>query len=272
MIIDLRTRLEAFVADDPAEGEGLLGCVDGAVVVTHCSRLLKRDAGLDRLTNVVRSRPGRLLGFAGVDPTAPDALEQVDRIVDAGLSGVSISPADQGCRATSDLSLRLLERCATSGLPVLVANPCLTCRDSVLEYADPAHLDEAMRTIRGLKIVLGDLGAGWLDTALLMLAKHERAFAEISTLIARPWSLYAALRSAQERGVLDRLLFASGLPDESPARAIERVYTLNAVRPSAAPPIPREALRRIIERDSLALLGVEHLVGKRLRGEAGTTT
>jgi predicted TIM-barrel fold metal-dependent hydrolase len=273
MIIDLRTRLEAFLADDPVEAESPFECVDGAVVVTHVSERLNRRGDIQRLVHVVRSQPGRLVGFAGIDPTLPDALDQVDRVVDAGLSGVSVAPADQACRATSDLCLALLERCAARGLPVLVANPCLTCRGSVLEYADPIHLDEAMRTIPELKIVLGDLGFGWLDNALLMLAKHERAFAEISTLIERPWSLYNALQCAQERGVLDRLLFASGMPGVAPARAIERVYTINSVRQGAgAPPIPRESLRRIIERDSLALLGVEHMVGKRLRPETGAST
>ena len=99
---------------------------------------------------------------------------------------------------------------------------------SVLEFARPSLLDEACRTILGLTLVLGDLGAAHLDESFLMLAKHERVFAEISGVVRRPWSLYTTLLSAFERGVAHKLLFASGYPDEAPQRAIERIYSVNA--------------------------------------------
>jgi predicted TIM-barrel fold metal-dependent hydrolase len=66
--------------------------------------------------------------------------------------------------------------------------------------------------------------------------------------------------AAFERGVTDKLLFASGFPNETPERAIERMYTVNSVRNGThLPGIPRETVRGIVERDSLRLLGIEHV-------------
>ena len=57
---------------------------------------------------------------------------------------------------------------------------------------------------------------------------------------------------------MDRLLFASGWPAQTPAEAIERLYSLNSFsQGSNLPTIPRTTLHSIIERDSLEALGIE---------------
>jgi predicted TIM-barrel fold metal-dependent hydrolase len=121
-------------------------------------------------------------------------------------------------------------------------------------------LDEACRALPNLSLVLGDIGAGFTEEALALCAKHQRVFAELSGVIASPWRLYTTLLTAFERNLTDKLLFASGFPNELPERAIERMYTVNSVRNGTQlPGIPREAVRGIIERDSLRLLGIEHV-------------
>jgi len=174
---------------------------------------------------------------------------------------VTISPADQGCRATHERCLDAMARCAEHGMPVLIANPSLNNPGSRLEFARPDTLDEGAGSIDGLTLILGDLGAGWMDEAFTMAAKHPRVFVEISGVVNRPWALYNALVAANERGVIQKLLFGSGYPAECPSRAIERIYTINSQRAgSAMPMIPREYLRQIIERDALACLGLDHVI------------
>lgn len=203
--------------------------------------------------------PGDRIGFAGIDAASPGALDDIDAAIDLGMAGLTLSPADQGVRPTDDRALAVLEKAAARRLPVMVANPCILSSASVLEFARPGLLDEAARTIPNLTLVLGDLGAAHMDEALLMLGKHERVYAELSGVITRGWSLYTALLAAFERGVAHKLLFASGYPAETPERAIERIYTVNAMRggASALPGIPRETLKAIVERDALEALGLE---------------
>jgi hypothetical protein len=57
--------------------------------------------------------------------------------------------------------------------------------------------------------------------------------------------------------VMDRLFFASGWPVETPAKAIETVYSINGfANGTQLPSIPRPLLRSIVERDVLAELGI----------------
>ena len=62
---------------------------------------------------------------------------------------------------------------------------------------------------------------------------------------------------ARDLCVDSRVLFASGFPFDTPARAIESIYGINALlQQSSLPRLPRAALREIVERDSIALLGL----------------
>jgi len=271
MIIDIRTQLEptadpwADLCAASAESHAAcMSCVDTAVVIGWRAERLGVHTPAESVASFVHADPARRVGFAGIDPLTPTAMDDIDKARDLGLVGVAISPADQGCRPTHDRALAVFQRCAGLGMPVLIANPMLTDRRSMLEFARPALLDEAAREIPNLTLVLGDLGFGWVDEALLLTAKHERVFAEISGLMPHTWSLYAALQAALERRVMPKLLFGSGFPRHKPEAAIARLYSINTLRNgSSFPTIPRESLRSIVERDALALLGVDHLPARR---------
>jgi hypothetical protein len=56
---------------------------------------------------------------------------------------------------------------------------------------------------------------------------------------------------------MDRLLFGSDFPYTSATECIEALYSLNQIAHGTNLPIvPREALRNIVERDTLSLLGL----------------
>jgi predicted TIM-barrel fold metal-dependent hydrolase len=57
--------------------------------------------------------------------------------------------------------------------------------------------------------------------------------------------------------VIDKLLFGSDFPYTDAADCIEALYSINQIAQGTnLPLIPREALRGIVERDTLALLGL----------------
>ncbi len=281
MTIDIRVRvwsgkdpfaaaLESSPTSAPADQSGIdpspagltrSGQVLQAAVLTgwRIDRLGVQVA-TENIARWVNDAPSHRVGFAGIDPTADTALDDIDTAQELGMVGLTVAPADCGVRPTDDRFLMVADRAAQRGMPILVANPCLTAPQSVLEFARPLLLDEACRALPTLSLVLGDLGGGFTEEAYALCAKHPRVFAELSGVITKPWHLYTTMLAAFERGVTEKLLFASGFPQETPERAIERMYTVNSVRNGTnLPGIPRETVRGIVERDSLRLLGIEHV-------------
>lgn len=218
----------------------------------------------------VRRHPDRMLGIAGIDPLAPDALDELDRARSLGLVGVSISPSAQGFHPAHSSAMRLYERCERMGLPVFAARPGRSTPSAILEFDRPAAFDEVMRSFPRLRLVLGEIGFPWVDEALALMSKHAGVFAETSGIVSRPWQLYGVLLSASSLGVIDRVLFGSGFPFERPASAVETIFSLNSYAlGTPLPAIPRAALRGIVERDAIAALGIQASVGA---GSAGRAT
>jgi hypothetical protein len=281
VIIDLRTQapIPGHAPDhssEPAEegelSEGpfdeAMACVGvAAVIATRCERL-GVEPNNEAVAAFVARAPEKRIGFAAIDPLQPSAFEDLERAIERGFAGVTLAPADHGYRPTHDGAQAVLARCAESGLPVLVANPLLRHPGSQLDFASPALLDEIVRDLPNLTVILGDFGRIFLEETLLMVAKHPRVFAEISGAVNRPWTLYTAMIAAHERGVLHKLLFGSGFPVETPEAAIERIYTINAMRGGTdLPSVPRESLRSIVERNALACIGIEAPAAERTAPE-----
>jgi hypothetical protein len=235
--------------------------VDATIVLGFKSEYLGAEIPNDAVAAYVRTQPDKLIGFAGIDPSTPAlAAEELERArSELGMKGIALSPAAQNLHPSSSKVDAIYERAVSLGLPVLFHPGVRIARESVLEFAQPVLLDEVARTYPGLKIVVAHLGYPWVRETLVLLAKHEHVFADISWLLHQPWEAYQALLAAHQYGVMEKLLFGSGFPFSSPAQSIETLYGLNQLCAGTnLPRIPREALRGIVERDALGLLGIAH--------------
>ena len=68
---------------------------------------------------------------------------------------------------------------------------------------------------------------------------------------------YLHTKGASSMGITEKLLFASGWPAETPAKAIETIYSVNGFsHGTQLPSIPRPQLRSIVERDLPTVLGM----------------
>jgi predicted TIM-barrel fold metal-dependent hydrolase len=210
----------------------------------------------------VRRHPDRMLGIAGIDPLASEALDELERARALGLVGVSISPSAQGFHAANSSAMRLYERCEALGLPVFAARLGRSTASCIMEFDRPAAFDEVMRSFPRLKLVLGEIGFPWVDEALVLMSKHAGVFADTSGMVSRPWQLYGVLLSASSLGVIDRIMLGSGFPFERPASAVETILSLNSYAlGTPLPAIPRASLRGIVERDAVSALGLAAVLG-----------
>lgn len=233
-----------------------------AFVLGLRSRYLDAAVPNDFLAEYVGKSPERLIGFAGLDPTEPDAVAQVEQVPAMGLSGVTIGPAWQDFHPADTRAMRFYEACEGLRLPVLIQSGTRLAADAKLEYARPYLFDEVARTFPKMKLIVGGCGLPWVDETHALIEKHEHVFTDLAGLCDRPWQLYNVLLQAYQTGVTERLLFGSGFPAITPGEAIETIYSLNRyAHGTALPSIPREKLRMIVERDTLKALGLPPRAG-----------
>ncbi len=242
---------------DEARHLAAIDPVDRAIVLAFKSGYLQAEIPNRFVAEYVRRHAPKMVGFAGVDPTDRDWLEELRIAQDElGLKGVVISPEMQNFHPADTRAMRLYAQCAQRGMPLLVEQSHRSPA-AKLEYAQPALLDEVAREFPNLRIVISRLGYPWISQTVVLLGKHPQVFADVAGLVSQPWLSYTALLECFEYGVLDKLLFGSDFPYRSPAACIEALYSLNQFSHGGnLRPIPREHLRGIVERDTLKLLGI----------------
>ena len=249
-------RLAIFDAG-PAAHERAMMCVDGALVFGFRSQRLGARIPNELVAELV-GRDRKRLGVCGVDPMCGDALDQLEAGHALGMVGTTLSPACQGFHPAHSAAMRVYERCAELTMPLFVTTLEPLTPNSVLEFGRPVLWDEVAQSFPNMPIVIGNLGYPWIDETLVMLGKHPNVFADIAGVASRPWQLYNALLSATSLGVMEKLLFGSGFPFDTPAKAIEALYSVNSYsHGTQLPSVPRSLIRGIVERDSLACLGIE---------------
>lgn len=248
---------------EPGQLEAAMDCVDAALVFAY--RADRQDACIPNewVAEVVSRSRGRQLGVAGIDPMGADPAGDLQKAVDMGFVGITVCPSDQGFHPTHSAAMRVWERCEHLGLPVFVSRPGPPCPGAVLEFDRPTNWDEVARQLPNLSVVLSGIGWPWVEETLLLLQKHARLFADTAGLVQRPWQLFQALLGASAMGITDKLLFASGWPVGTPAKAIETIYSVNGFsHGTQLPSIPRTQLRSIVERDVPTTLGMPIAAGR----------
>jgi predicted TIM-barrel fold metal-dependent hydrolase len=232
--------------------------IDKTIVLAFKSNYLKAEVPNTFVAEYVAKHPGKLIGFAGIDPTertAPAELRHAKE--ELRLRGLTLSPANQDFHPADTRAMALYEVAEELGMPILIHPGGQFTPESKLEYARPYLWDEVARTFPRLRLVLAQLGHPFLDETLCLLAKHPHVFADVSGLLARPWQAYQALVSTSQNSVIDKLLFGSDFPYTVATKCIEQLYQINGfAQGTNLPVIPRESLRGIVERDALTLLGI----------------
>ncbi len=233
--------------------------VDKSIVLGFKSRYLRAEIPNRYVSDYVAKYPQKLIGFAGIDPTEPGAAEEVKIAKeDLRLRGITISPANQDFHPTDSRAMRVYEEAERLEMPIVVHPSGQFTEESKLEFGRPYLLDEVARTFPKLRMIIAQLGQPWVDETICLLGKHPHVFADVSGLLSRPWQAYNALVNCYQAGVIDKLLFGSDFPYTNAEECIESLYSINQLAQGTnLPVVPREALRGIVERDALGLLGLE---------------
>lgn len=254
-----RTIWRAIPAADPDHHWAQSGAVDKSFVLGFKSRYLNAEIPNRFVAEYCSRDPGKLIGFAGIDPTERSAMMEI-RIAqeDLKLRGITMSPANQDFHPTDSRAMKVYAEAEKLGMPILFHPAGQLTEASKLEFARPYLLDEIARTFPRLRMIVAQMGQPWIDETIVLLSKHSNAYADVSGLLSRPWQAYNAMVSANQSGVIEKLLFGSDFPYTSATECIEALYSLNQIAQGTnLPVVPRESLRGIVERDALSLLGLQ---------------
>ncbi len=259
MIVDCHTHINC--AGDDVEMSAHLAAAE---TVDACIVLATADGPSEKvnkgLAEYVNKHKEKMVGFAVIEPIQDKiSVNNLKPIKDKlGLKGVVLHCSACGLHPAHSRAMRFYESAQELGLPVFFHNSDGALgADAVLDYAQPYLLDEVARGFAALKIIIGNMGRPFVEQTLLMVAKHENVYADLTIKPSNVWQTYNTVVAAYERGVMDKLLFGSGFPLGNAGQCIETLLGFNMLLADTnLPTVPRGSIRNIIERDTLELLGI----------------
>jgi len=202
----------------------------------------------------------KMVGFAFIDPTR-DKISVKDLSFlreKSALLGVVLYCTGCGFHPAHSRAMRFYEAAQELALPVFFHNGPDREPQTVLEYAQPYLLDEIARAFGELRIIVGNMGLPFVEQTLSMVSKHENVYADLTIRPGSVWQVYNTVVAAHEYGVMDKLLFGSGFPFGSASRCMETLLGFNKLLgDSGLPTVPRGSIQKIIERDTLDVLGIK---------------
>ncbi len=206
----------------------------------------------------VRAHPAKLVGFMSVHPEEGDVVAEIERCVsDLGLNGIKLGPNYQGFDPLGRGARLVYETAQRQGIPILFHQGTSPMRTAPIRYAHPLVMDEVAMSFPELRIVMAHMGHPWHADTIAVIRKHPHVYADVSANFYRPWQQYQGLRLATEWNVLDKLVFGSDYPVATPRETLEGTLAVNrVVDRTGLPRVPEDAFRAALERDTLALLGI----------------
>jgi predicted TIM-barrel fold metal-dependent hydrolase len=192
-------------------------------------------------------------------------MDELERCrTELGLRGIKLGPNYQDFEPLSADAKRVYGYAQQHGWPILFHQGTSPIRSAPLRYAHPIVMDEIAIAFPELRIVMAHLGHPWQADTIAVIRKHPHVYADVSAGFYRPWSFYNAMRLCTEWNVLPKLVFGSDFPVATAQETLDGLRAVNGpIAGTALPPVPLDAVEAIIQRDALALLGLERPGGTR---------
>jgi predicted TIM-barrel fold metal-dependent hydrolase len=216
-------------------------------------------AGIDVPNEVIAeyaaAHPDRIVGWASVDPNAPDCVARLEHAVrELGLRGLKLGPVYQHFDPTDRRHFPLWAKAVELGIPTIWHQGTTFPRNAPLKWANPIQLEEIALAFPELVMIVAHLGHPWETETIVTIRKQPNMYADVSAIHYRPWRMWQALVTAQEYGVEHKLLFGSDYPSGKPSDVIAGLRSVNdLVEGTRLPRVTDETVEAILHRNHTAL-------------------
>ena len=163
----------------------------------------------------VKQFPQKLLGFAGIDPTASqDTVADLDLYVsEYDMRGLNLQTCVQGWYANDKRLYPLYSYCQEKKLPVSIHASVNFMTNRKIDYGHPLHLDEIACEFPDLTVVANHGGWPWVTEMVAVAWKHSNVFIELGGIspkyIAKPGSGWEPILTYGNSVLQDQILFAT---------------------------------------------------------------
>ncbi|RTE11696.1 amidohydrolase family protein [Paenibacillus whitsoniae] len=241
-----------------AQHEANIRPFDGAIVLAFDAPATGIAVPNQTVAEYVATAPGRLFGFASVDPNRPNAARLLEEAIkEYGLQGLKLGPIYQNFYPTDQQHFELYAKAAELNLPILWHQGTSFVPEGYLDASRPANLDPIARAFPQLKMIIAHMGHPWVDECISVVRKNVNMYMDLSALGSRPWQFYNALVSAMEYGVTHKILFGSDFPFFTTQGMIDATRNINhLVEGTNLPRIPEHIIEDIIHRNTPDILGL----------------
>ena len=186
----------------------------------------------------VKQFPQKLLGFAGIDPTASqDTVADLDLYVsEYDMRGLNLQTCVQGWYANDKRLYPLYSYCQEKRLPVSIHASVNFMTNRKIDYGHPLYLDEIACEFPDLTVVASHGGWPWVTEMVAVAWKHPNVFIELGAIspkyIAKPGSGWEPVLTYGNSVLQDQILFATDslIPYERVFKEIDQLPLKDSVK------------------------------------------
>jgi predicted TIM-barrel fold metal-dependent hydrolase len=166
----------------------------------------------DDLKNMVDQYPDRLIGFAGIDVPAPDAIKQLEYAIESlELKGVKLVPPVQKFDISDTKFSSFFKKIRDYDIPLWThTGHQVSTVGSIAKFGHPQLIDELALEFPEIVIIMGHMGIPWFWDAFSVVLRHPNVYVDISAhphfFSYFPFDLFTAY------DIEDKVLFASDHP------------------------------------------------------------
>jgi predicted TIM-barrel fold metal-dependent hydrolase len=207
----------------------------------------------DEVADVVKTFPGRFIGFASVDPwKGRRAIDEIERaITELGMSGAKFHPGVQAFYPSDTRFFPLYEKICELGVPALFHTGTNGLGAGVpggmgikLDYTRPIYLDHVAAEFPDLTVIGAHPAWPWHEEMLAIIGHKSNVFMDLSGW--SPKYIPKEIMNEARTRLQDRILFGSDYPFITPERWLKDFDELEG--------FSTEARRKILYENSAAIL------------------
>ena len=203
----------------------------------------------------VQKHPGKLIGFAGVDPlTLEGSVECLDQYINKwNMKGLNLQPWVQGLYANDKRLYPLYEYCQEKGIPVAIHSSINFSTNQKIDFGRPLYLDAIACDFPELTIIANHGGWPWVSEMIAVAWKHPRVYIETGGVSPKyiskagtgwePFLLYG------DSILQDQILFATNslIPHERVVRELDLL------------PLKDEVKEKFLYKNAVSVLGLSSI-------------